>query len=162
MWCGDALRSRLGTRSFGGQRCLRREGQQQHARIVLAEPLGGDADGRPLDARARLNGIGIRHGQAGKTERRQCRGAMKPRAGRCIGIDERAVGSEGGDGIFAAGKQALQPFTERKHGGARRFGGDDQDRGTAVVENDARAEAGERPAEARAESAQPFQPLLRP
>ncbi len=84
---------------------------------------------------------------------------MKPRAGRCIGIEERAIGPEGGDSIFIARKQAPQPFAERERG-SRRFDGNDEDGGAAVIENDARAEAGERAAEARAETAQPLQPFL--
>ena len=67
-------------------------------------------------------------------------------------MNERAVGCEDGERLVIA-EQAADTLGERQRR-SRRLGRGDQDRGLAVGNNEARAGAGERAAEAKPEAAQ--------
>ncbi len=99
-------------------------------------------------------------GKTGESQSRQRRRAGKPRARGGIGVDEHAVGAESCNGVIAVGEQPPHPLAERqcRAGG---FAGYDEHPGAAIVENDTRADAGQRAAETGAESAQAFEPFLR-
>ena len=93
-------------------------------------------------------------------ERRQRRRARKPCLRGGIGVKQRAVRREHRDGFVGIGEQPAHALGERQRG-ARRLGRGDQNRGYAVGKHDARADTGQRAAEAGAEAAQPLEPLLR-
>ena len=141
-------------------RRLRRQGEKKHARLVFAEALERDTDGRFPGACRRLHAPGFRHSEIGDAQGRQRRRARKPRLRRRIGMDERAVGRESSDCIAIVGKEPPHPLAQRQHR-AGRFGRDDEHGGSPVIAHDPRADAGERATEAGAEAAQPLEPLLR-
>ncbi len=152
------LRPDLLARGFA--RPLRhREGE--HARSVFAEPRRGDLERYVTQMRRSAGASGFEHrgGKRLDAERRQHGRAGKPCLCRRIGINERAVRRESRERFLAIADQAAYAFAECQLR-SRRLRCGDQHRDFAIGKNDARAGAGQRAAEARAEAAQPLEPLL--
>ena len=137
--------------------CPRSKHQHQDGRSIAAEALDGD---RSVGCRAA--GAAVDEGGGGDgvdAERRQRRRADKARERRFGRIKKRALAGEGRERTPAIGKQPAHTLAERQRR-PRRLGGDDQDDGRAVGENEARANTGERAAEVGTETAQAFEPRL--
>ena len=74
---------------------------------------------------------------------------------RCGGVNQGTVGGEGGE-RFVIAEQAADTLGKRQRR-SRRLGRNDQNRGLAVRNNETRAGAGQRAAEAKPKTAQAFE-----
>ena len=115
-----------------------RQAEHQHARRAIAETLQ----------------IGFEDAERGQ-------GILSAKlcACRCGGVNQGTVGGEGGE-RFVIAEQAADTLGKRQRRSCR-LGRGGEHRAFTIGKADARAEASERTAKARAETAQPFEPLLR-
>ena len=130
-----------------------RQAEHQHARRVHRRGVADWIRGFLSNARARSR---CRH--RAPWRRPGCRGSefAPPSCARRFGrVNQRAVRCEHGE-RFVIGEQAADTLGKRQRR-SRRLGRGDQDRGLAVRNNEARAGAGQRAAEAQPESAQAFE-----
>ena len=149
---GEGDRGRFGARGAG----RRGESHQQRDRALAgAELEHGDAAGRDV-----AFGAAIEHGlarQRGGAERGQVGGLAEALARLSGCFDQFAVGGEHGRRAIEIGEQPPRAFRQRKLP-AGALGRDDQHGCGIIGEREARAQAGQRAAEARAEAAQAFEP----
>ena len=134
-----------------------RQAEHQYARRAIAEPLqiGFEVFLSQLQGRRRAADIERLGGGGLDAQRGQGICSAKLCARRCSGVNQRAVRCEDGE-RFVIAEQAADTLGKRQRR-SRRLGRRDQDRGLAVRNNEARAGAGERAAEAKPESAQAFE-----
>ena len=137
--------------------CPRSKHQHQDGRSIAAEALDGDRSVGCRAAGAAVDKGGGGDGVDAECRERRC--ADKARERRFGRIKKRALAGEGRERTPAIGKQPAHTLAERQRR-PRRLGGDDQDDGRAVGENEARANTGERAAEVGTETAQAFEPRL--
>ena len=86
-------------------------------------------------------------------------GAVKPMLRFGIGVNEPAIGQKGRHWLGVLIEEPLHALGERQRR-ARRLGGDDEHRPSAVAGHNSRTGTGQRAADAAAETAQAFQALL--